>query len=189
MDEIFRTELIKFCQSIDPNIHFTFIDPKEMVFEECVKMNCFYCGKYGRNWRCPPNLPDLDYPKMFSEYDEGLFVYFKFDVSNKNQFESIRAESSVVLHKALLQIEKWLYNHNRSTAISFGAGSCKLCKDGCGKTRCNNPYMSRSPLEATGVNIVKTAAKYGINVKFPTEQNLMRLGLVIWQEPNCLEVF
>ncbi len=184
MNKILKSEFLKFCKDVAPEAEFVFVNPKEMVFEECVKMNCFYCGKYGRNWKCPPNLPDIDYPKMFSEYDEGLFVYFNFDVRDKVRFESIRSESSVTLHKVLLQIEKWFYNHNRSTAISFGAGSCKLCKDGCGKVRCNNPYMSRSPLEATGVNIVKTAAKFGIDVKFPTEDKLMRIGFVMWQEPE-----
>jgi len=184
MNKTLKTEFLKFCKEVAAKAELVFMDPKETVFEECVKMNCFYCGKYGRNWRCPPNLPNIDYPRMFSEYDEGLFVSFNFDVTNQAQFESIRAESSVVLHKALLQLEKWLYHHNRSTAISFGAGSCKLCKGGCGKDRCNNPYMSRSPLEATGVNIVKTAAKFGIEVKFPAEDKLMRIGLVLWQEPE-----
>ncbi len=185
MDEKVKSVFLDFCKSIAPSAHLVFMSPKEAVFEECVKMNCFYCGKYGRNWRCPPNLPNLNYPKMFSEYDEGLFVYYLFDVSNKTQFESIRSESSVMLHKTLLNMEKWLYNHNRSTAISFGGGSCKLCKGGCGKERCNNPYMSRSPLEATGVNIVKTAAKYGIDVIFPLlpREKIMRLGLIMWQEP------
>lgn len=186
MDSDLKTGFLKFCKEIAPAAEFIFMDPKKAVFEECVKMNCFYCGKYGRNWRCPPNLPDIDYPRMFSEYDEGLFVYFTFDVTNKAQFENIRAESSITLHKVLLQLEKWLYNHNRATAISFGAGSCKLCKGGCGKDRCNNPYMSRSPLEATGVNIIKTAAQYGIKVKFPTEERLMRLGLIMWQNDEKL---
>ncbi|MDO4864047.1 MAG: DUF2284 domain-containing protein [Ruminococcus sp.] len=183
MEMTLKKELLEFCKEIAPEAECVFMDPKQAVFEECVKMNCFYCGKYGRNWRCPPNLPDIDYPKMFSEYDEGMFVAFTFDVTNKAQYESVRNESSVTLHKALLQIEKWFYDHNSSTAISFGAGSCKLCKGGCGKERCNNPYMSRSPLEATGVNIVKTAAKFGIDIKFPTPEKLMRVGLVLWQDP------
>ena len=156
--------------------------PSEAIFEECVKMNCFYCGRYGNNWRCPPNLPDIDYPKMFREYENGLFVYYKFEVKDSIQFESIRTESSVTLHKTLLQLERWLYNNNQSTAISFGAGSCKLCKGGCGKEKCNNPYMSRSPLEATGVNIIKTAKKFGINICFPTDKELMRIGLLLWQD-------
>ena len=188
MDKRLKEELLDFCKEIAPNANLVFMDPKEAVFEECVKMNCFYCGRYGRNWRCPPNLPNIDYPKMFSEYDEGMFVYYSFDVldANREQYDSIRTESSVVLHKTLLKMEKWLYNHNRSTAISFGAGSCKLCKGGCGKERCNNPYESRSPLEATGVNIIKTVEKYGIKITFPTVNKLMRLGLIMWQNPSSL---
>lgn len=108
MDEKVKSVFLDFCKSIAPSAHLVFMNPKEAVFEECVKMNCFYCGKYGRNWRCPPNLPNLNYPKMFSEYDEGLFVYYLFDVSNRTQFESIRSESSVMLHKTLLNMEKWL---------------------------------------------------------------------------------
>lgn len=189
MDEILKTEFLQFCKKVSSKAEFVFMNPKEAVFEECVKMNCFYCGKYGRNWRCPPNLPNLDYPKMFSEYDEGLFVSFVFDITNKEQFENIRAESSVILHKVLLQLEKWLYNHNSPTALSFGAGSCKLCKGGCGKEKCNNPYMSRSPLEATGMNVVKTAAKFGIKLNFPAEKELMRIGLVMWQNSDniCID--
>ena len=183
MEEALNKSLIEFCKNYAPEAECVFMDPKETIFEECVKMNCFYCGRYGRNWRCPPNLPDIDYPKMFSEYDEGLFVYFTFDVSDKDRFEYYRNESSVVLHKTLLELEKWCYNHNRSTAISFGGGSCKLCKGGCGKERCNNPYMSRSPLEATGMNVLKTAAKFGVEIEFPTDQKLMRLGLLLWQNP------
>lgn len=183
MEEALNKSLIECCKNYAPEAECVFMDPKETIFEECVKMNCFYCGRYGRNWRCPPNLPDIDYPKMFSEYDEGLFVYFTFDVSDKDRFEYYRNESIVVLHKTLLELEKWCYNHNRSTAISFGGGSCKLCKGGCGKERCNNPYMSRSPLEATGMNVLKTAAKFGVEIEFPTDQKLMRLGLLLWQNP------
>ncbi len=160
-----------------------FMEPKRVVFEECVKMNCFYCGKYGQNWRCPPNLPDIDYPKMFSEYDEGAFVVYTFSYRDKTEYESIRSESSVTLHRTLLKMEKWMYNHNRSTTISFGAGSCKLCKNGCGKDKCNNPYLSRSPIEATGANILKTASKFGIDIRFPPSGELMRVGLIMWQDP------
>lgn len=174
--------LLAYLQEIAPTAEGVFMTPREAVFEECVKMNCFYCGRYGQNWRCPPNLPDIDYPRMFTEFDRGMFVAYTFDVSDRGIFENVRTESSVILHKTLLQLEKWLYDHNAPTAISFGAGSCKLCKNGCGKERCNNPSMSRSPLEATGLNVIKTAKKAGIEISFPTDQKLMRVGLVLWQE-------
>lgn len=177
-----RKELIQDLIKINPNAESIFIDPKELIFEENVKMNCFYCGKYGNNWRCPPNLPKLDYQKMMSEFDTGLFVLLTFYPKNEDEYKNFRNESSIILHKNLLMLEKWMYNHNASTAISFIGGSCKLCKNGCGKERCNNPYMSRSPLESTGVNIIKSAKKFGIDIKFPANQKLTRIGLLLFQE-------
>lgn len=174
---------INFCNNTLPEARFIQMAPHEMVFEECVKMNCFYCGKYGRNWRCPPNLPNINFPKMFSEFDEGLFVILSYEITDASEYESIRTESSIKLHKGLLRMEKWLYEHNCSTALSFGAGSCKLCKGGCGKDQCNNPYLSRSPIEATGINVLKSAKKYGVTVCFPPKEVLMRVGLVMWQKP------
>ena len=174
-------DFLEYAKSLNPNVSVALMDPKDAVFEENVKMNCFYCGKYGNNWRCPPNLPDLDYPRLFSEFSHGAFVWLSYDITDQGMYDQIRAESSVVLHKVLLKLEKWMWDHDSPNALSFGAGSCKLCKGGCGKDRCNNPYLSRSPLEATGVNVIKTAKKYGIDIKFPTDKQLMRLGLLLWE--------
>lgn len=182
MKETEQQELLQYLKECNPNAYGVFIDPKELVFEESVKMNCFYCGRYGTNWRCPPNLPDVDFRKMMGEFDRGMFVVLNYQFKNRDEFDSIRTESSVLLHKMLLNLEKWMYNHNSPTAISFIGGSCKLCKGGCGKERCNNPYLSRSPLEAIGVNIIKSAKKYGIDIKFPTESKMLRIGLLLWQE-------
>lgn len=182
MRAIEREQLLAYMKEKNAAAQGIFIDPKELVFEENVKMNCFYCGKYNNNWRCPPNLPDIDYPKMMSEFDAGMFVALTYDIDSQEDYNSIRTESSVTLHKLLLSLEKWMWNYNSSNAISFTAGSCKLCKGGCGKDRCNNPYMSRSPIEATGINVVKSAKKYGVDVRFPTNDKMMRIGLLLWQE-------
>ena len=65
-------ELIAFLKENNRKAEGVFIDPAELVFEENVRMNCFYCGRYNNNWRCPPNLPDIDYRKMVREYEHGL---------------------------------------------------------------------------------------------------------------------
>ena len=64
--------------------------------------------------------------------------------------------------------------------LSYIGGSCRLCKSGCGKDRCNNPYLARIPLEATGVNVVESARKYGISIEFPVKEFLIRIGLILW---------
>lgn len=174
-------ELISFLKETYPALMAVPMNPHEAVFEENVKMNCFYCGRYNNNWRCPPNIPQIDYPKMFSEYDRGLFVIASYEYDDEN-YESIRNESNLVVHRALLTLEKWMWDNNNSTSLSFIGGSCRLCKSGCGKERCNNPYMSRTPLEATGMQVVKTAAKFGIDIQFPTNKQMKRIGLLLWQE-------
>ncbi len=184
MKEEEKNEFLACLSEYAPMAKAVFMNPRETVFEENVRMNCFYCGKYGRNWRCPPNLPDIDYPKMFSEFDEGVFVYYTFQTGDRQELGNIRHESSVMLHKTLLWLEKWMWNHDRPTAVSFGAGSCKLCKNGCGKNGCSHPYLSRSPLEAAGVNVIKTAKKAGIEIHFPADRQLMRIGLLVWQNPQ-----
>ena len=73
-----------------------------------------------------------------------------------------------------------MYINNNSLAISFIGGSCKLCKNGCGKERCNNPGMARIPLEATGVNVIKTLENIGIKVQFPIKDRFYRYGLIAW---------
>lgn len=174
--------LMDYIKQISPEADVIYMSPSDAVFEENVKLNCFYCGKYGNNWRCPPNLPNLDYKKMFAEFDKGIFIIYRYTFTDSISKENVRRESSVALHHTLLSVEKWLLENNHPTAISFGAGSCKLCKGGCGKDGCNNPYLARSPLEATGCNVVKTAKKYGIDIWFPSREKLMRIGLVLWQD-------
>lgn len=173
---MFLNSMLEEVHKTYPTVEAFLVDPKKMIFEERTKMNCFYCGRYNRNWHCRPFIPDIDYAKMFAEYDYGAFVYVKVPLSNPDA----RNESSVINHRSLLLMEKYCYNHNNSTAISFIGGSCKLCKNGCGKERCNNPYEARSPLEATGCNVVKSAAQCGFEITFPPKDYMLRLGLLLW---------
>lgn len=174
-----RLPLIEYAAEKYPDYYIVPIKAEDIVFEERVKMNCFYCGKYNVCWKCPPHLPDFDYPKMFSEFDHIALVYSKY-YYNEGNYNLVRTESSVELHKTLLDLEKFLWDNDNSTALSFIGGSCKLCKNGCGKERCNNPYKARSPMEATGMNVVATAAKYNIKISFPTKDYIIRMGMILW---------
>ena len=174
--------ILDYLHTINSDAQGIIIEPAKLIFEENVRMNCFYCGKYNNNWKCPPHLPDINYKKMMNEYDSGLALILSFSIVKQSDYDKIRNESSVALHKLLLELEKWLYNHNSSNALSFIGGSCKLCKGGCGKEKCNNPYMARSPLEALGINIIKSMRQYDIAIDFPTDKVMKRIGLLLWQE-------
>ena len=155
------------------------MEPRTLVFEERVKLNCFYCRNYDSNWKCPPRIPKLDYQQVLGEYEHGVFVKLELPVTS-DTFGEIRTRSTNELHRMLLDMEKYLWDRNYPLATSFIGGSCKLCKNGCGKERCNNPYLARIPLEATGCNVVKSAQQAGISIVFPPEKTLTRIGLLLW---------
>lgn len=172
-------EMLRSVNKMGYGIYGKIIDGSMLVFEERVRMNCFYCGKYNTNWRCPPRIPSLDYRRMVEEYDHAALIWVNEGLKGKD-FNTVRNDSSIHLHKALLECEKWLYSRNNSTALSFTAGSCKLCKNGCAPNHCANPYQARSPVEALGINIVKSAGLFGIDIRFPPEESLMRIGLLLY---------
>lgn len=173
-------EILEVIQKKYPYIQGMMIEPSDLVFEERVRMSCFNCGKYNSNWKCPGNMPkDIDYKKMVNEFDKGALIYLKMPLEGTN-YNDVRASSSIMLHKAILEIEKILWQRDTALVVSFIGGSCKLCKNGCGAERCNNPYNSRSPLEAIGVNVKKSVEKYGIDVTFPPKDYMLRIGLVLW---------
>ena len=172
-------KMLLHCNKKGYDIQGKLVDISTMIFEERVKMNCFYCGKYNSSWRCPPKIPEIDFKKMLSEYDSSAFIFVEKPLKDKD-YSMVRTDSSVELHRALLECAKWLWENNNSTAVSFIGGSCKLCKNGCPQDRCVNPYESRSPVEALGINVVKSAEQCGINIRFPTREYMLRIGLLLW---------
>lgn len=172
-------EMLSFIREKFPLIEGKRISPDKLIFEERVKMNCFYCGRYNVSWRCPPKLPEIDYKKMLLEYENAAVVYVRMPLG-ETDYATVRNDSSIYLHRALLLCEKWLYQHDNSTALSFIGGSCKLCKNGCSVEKCANPYQSRSPVEALGINIIKSVQQIGIPIQFPVTEYMMRIGLLVW---------
>jgi predicted metal-binding protein len=155
------------------------VNPSDFIFEERVKLQCFHCKNYKLKWTCPPNIANIDYEKVFLEYKQGLLVYIKLPISNTD-FAEKRVNSTLILQRTLLQLEKFLFEHNESLAISFIGGSCKLCKNGCSSVACVNPHLSRIPLEATGCNLVMTLKKFNIDILFPLTDYIYRFGLILW---------
>lgn len=155
------------------------IKNENIIFENRVKLNCFYCKKYNQKWTCPPRIPDIDYVELLREYDRLAIIQYTSPVT-KDTYSQIRQSSTNDLHKILLKLEKYLYENNNSLAVSFIGGSCKLCKNDCDTERCRNPHLARIPIEALGINVVKSLENIGINVEFPLKDIFYRFGLIAW---------
>ena len=176
-----KTKLIENIFS-DTNFEIIDINTSQICFEERVKLKCFYCNKYNHKWTCPPKIPKVNYETIIKkEYSKGFLVHYKEKI-NKANFEQVRLSTTVKLHQALLKAEKFLYDNNYVMVLSFIGGSCKLCKNGCNPEKCNNPQLARIPMDAAGINVVKTAKQVGYDINFPIGNTLSRYGLLLWEE-------
>jgi len=173
---LLQAELNKF----NANMVSVAISTSDIVFEERINMLCFHCKNYNVKFTCPPKFPKLDYRKIFKEeYHNAMFVSCSMPF-NENNYQEVRSTSTVSLQRALLHLERFLFENSHSLALSLIGGSCKLCKTGCPPDKCNNPYSARIPMEALGINVVTTAKNIGIELKFPVKTSITRCGLLFW---------
>lgn len=152
------------------------INPQDIVFDSKVSLSCYKCQNYDKKYTCPAHIPKIDYQKMILSYKKCLLVVLKFKIGE--DWQKIREDSTRQLHHILLELEKFAFSHSYHFANSFIGGSCKLCAV-CPPDRCRFPDKARSPLEAVGVDVVKTVGKVGLKLKFPVEKYFYRIGLLL----------
>ena len=172
---IIEFELLK----INKNINIYPICKDQIVFENRVLVNCFYCSKYNKQWTCPPNIPSIDYQKVINEYDNIIILGASYQ-TNKLNYSEIRIKSTNEIHTCLLKLEKVLWDNNYPMAISFIGGSCKLCKNGCAEDKCRNSGSARIPIEAIGINVIKTLKNINVEIDFSNDLNISRYGMLLW---------
>lgn len=176
MKNILRRTLKEF----DKDINSLPLSNDDIDFEEKISLFCFHCKNYNTKFTCPPRIPKLDYRNIIkNEYRNCLFIYLEMNIDSTN-YSDVRFISTNRIHRALLHLEKTLFERNICTSLSLIGGSCKLCKTGCPSDKCNNPYLSRIPMEATGINVVSTAKKVGVDIVFPVTSSIYRCGMILW---------
>src|SRR3989339_766021 len=150
---------------------------EDIVLDMRASFKCWSCARYGKRATCPPNIASIEYfEKLYQKYQTGILIGKKWDLKTE-PMEEVRETSGLSIHKMLLNLEKQALNRGYYFAVVFIGGSCRFCgKPACGP-HCDCPEAGRVPLEATGVDVLKTCEKFGIKVSFPDPKTLWRVGL------------
>jgi predicted metal-binding protein len=157
----------------------------QIVMDFRATYKCRTCLKFGKKPTCPPNIPNFDYfTKLINSYKYGLLVGKSYQYIGSAEFKKIRGESGPRVQEILLTLEHQAFNRNYYWAISFIGGSCRGCNACPPESKiCVTPSRGRIPLEATGVNVIETCLKKGIEISpFPHPANnskLFRVGLFL----------
>jgi predicted metal-binding protein len=155
------------------------INPKtDLIFDLKVIEACRSCKRYGKKATCPPYIFDRDYYfHLLPSYQYGI-LYYDQSIISQNTWERDGKLSSLNLQKYLLEERQKLFSQGHFFVTAFGGGSCKLCPE-CVHP-CRNPDRALIPLEATGVNVVKLMQRFNVNINFPVDNKMYRVGAVFY---------
>ena len=143
---------------------FRWIDPKEIVVAEWVRMKCrFGCSGYGHNDTCPPNTPPVEEcARFFREYDRAAVFHFEKKVARPEDRHPWTRE----LGAALLKLEREVFLAGFPKTFLIAIDSCSLCRDCSGKREtCFRPKDARPTAEALAVDVYTTVRKLGYPIE------------------------
>jgi predicted metal-binding protein len=147
---------------------FRWIDPKDIVVAQWVRMKCtFGCGSYGRNASCPPNtLPVAECRQFFAEYDTAAVFHFEKAVAEREE----RHKWSREVNLGLLALERDVFLTGYQKAFLLFMDSCHLCRE-CASARadCNELKSARPSPEGMAVDVYSTVRRVGYPIQVLTD--------------------
>ncbi|MFZ0005173.1 MAG: DUF2284 domain-containing protein [Methanoregula sp.] len=182
------------------------ISVSDIVVENRVTLKCRAgCIGYGKKLTCPPFVPTPDeFRKILTEYKYALLVKFispanaEADVicsiyrywldpdappdkkGAATRFWKDHFNGTGAFAPMMLELERTAFNAGNPFALAFVNGSCRLCeicnvKGGI----CIHPAQARIPEHAVGVNMVKTAERAEMPIRFPVQGHPELMALLL----------
>jgi len=159
---------------------FKWIDPKDIVVAQWVRVKCeFGCSDYGLG-ACPPNTPSVEECSIFfKEYNKGLIIRLTKSADRDN-YPSIW---SLNMTGKLLDLEKKVFLQGHQKAFLLNQTCCATCSDCPGnRLECKDKNNSRPSPESFAVDVYQTVRNYGMEInvvdKNPSEINRIAILLI-----------
>ena len=159
---------------------FKWIDPKEIVVSQWVRMKCrFGCSEYGHGGACPPQTPSVaECREFFSEYTAAVILHFEGRMEKPED----RHTWSPKINAGLVELERVVFTAGFERAFLLFMDSCGFCKDCPGdRESCKQPGMARPAPEAMAVDVYSTVRKVGypIHVLSDYDQAMNRYAFLM----------
>jgi len=174
------------------------IPSSRVVIDERVRLKCEVprCAGYGQFLTCPPHVMSVDtFSRIRSGYKWALLVQVEaknIDSTDKGKSRISRAvlKENTKLHRPfklkLLEVveavESVAFKKGMRFAAGLVGGSCVLCVrcvDDKFSEACRHPFRARPPMEAVGIDVIKTAQNAGLPIHLSSSKNVFWTGLVL----------
>ncbi len=174
------------------------IPATSVVIDERVRFKCEVprCAGYGQFLTCPPHVMSVDtFKKVLSHYKWGLLVQVEakdIDSTDKSKrridqtilmkYRDLHRPFKVELLEIVGEVESEAFKKGFRFASGLVGGSCVLCErcvDGKFSRRCRHPFRARPPMEAVGIDVIKTAQNVGLPIHLSSSKDVLWTGLVL----------
>lgn len=158
---------------------FKWIDPKNIVVAQWVRVKCeFGCSDYGLG-ACPPNTPAVpECREFFREYRTGLIIRLTI-TADKEHYPS---DWSKQMTEKLLALERNIFLNGYHKTFLLNQTCCVLCNDCPGnRLDCKDKRRSRPSPEAFAVDVYQTIRNEGmkINVVKDNPSEMTRIAILL----------
>jgi predicted metal-binding protein len=169
-----------------------------VVIDERVRFKCEVprCAGYGQYLTCPAYVMSVEaFSRIRSGYKWGLLVQVEaknIDSTDKGKGiidQAILKENTKLHHPFKLKlldiveaVESAAFKKGMRFAAGLVGGSCVLCElcvEDKSSEACRHPFRARPPMEAVGIDVVKTAQKAGLPIHLSSPKNVVWTGLVL----------
>ncbi len=174
------------------------IPARRVAIDERVRLKCEVprCAGFGQYLTCPPHVMSVDaFARIRSCYQWGLLVQVEaegIDSTDKGRAginPTILKENRKLHHPFRLKllevveaVESAAFKKGMRFAAGLVGGSCVLCErcvDDKASRACRHPFRARPPMEAVGIDVIKTAQNAGLPIDLSSSKNVAWTGLVL----------
>lgn len=174
------------------------IPSDSVVVDERVRLKCEVprCAGYGQFLTCPPHVMSVDaFARIRSGYKWGLLIQVEAKSIDSTDKGKGRINHTILkknkkshrpfklkLLEIVEAVESAAFKKGMRFAAGLVGGSCVLCEQ-CVEDKsskaCRHPFRARPPMEAVGIDVVKTAENAGLPIHLSSSKNVLWTGLVL----------
>lgn len=146
--------------------HAFVVETAPLQAEEPVRASCAMnaCGRYGRNWGCPPACGTLEEcGARLHAYPQGVLIQNISALEDSWDFEGMEAAAkahSGMVRTLTAQIAE---QFSGAEILSLSVGGCEICEKCSYPDPCRFPGQSMSSVEGYGLDVKRLVESCGLN--------------------------
>ena len=171
---------------------------RQVVLDERARLKCEVplCSGFGQYLTCPPHVMSVEtFSRILALYDWSMLVQVEaknLDSTDKStgaidlrileENDELHRPFQLKLLDVVESVEKVAFKHGLRFATGLIGGSCVLCEECVAdKTSdaCRHPFRARPPMEAVGIDVIKTAEAVGLPIHLSSSTNVRWTGLIL----------